>query len=209
MKIPGQNKIERWNVATHFPGTIFASLGSIALWQISAPLGGRVQWAVLLFGASMFLVFLTSCLYHAYNHTPRAGLFKRMDHIAIYFLIAGSYTPFVVLFQWDDSGFLLLKALWFMLVLGIFFKIFFVYRFKIFSTTIYLLMGWSVVFMGRPILANVPADCLNYLILGGFFYTTGVIFYLWKGWAYNHTVWHVFVLAGAVAHFRAVWVCLT
>jgi hemolysin III len=127
-----------------------------------------------------------------------------MDHSCIYLLIAGTYTPFTLVTLRGNLGWTLFIILWTLTALGITFKIFFIYRFKIMATLAYVLMGWLGVFAAKPMLANLSSGGIKLLVAGGLAYTLGVVFYLWKRLPYHNAVWHLFVLAGSTCHFFAV-----
>ena len=132
------------------------------------------------------------------------SLFKILDHAAIYFLIAGSYTPFALVTLHGTFGWVLFGVVWGLTLLGVLFKVFFVYRFKIVSIISYLLMGWLAIFAIMPLYHHLARGGLFWLVLGGLCYTFGAIFYLWKSAKYTHTIWHLFVVAGSVCHFFAI-----
>lgn len=120
-------------------------------------------------------------------------------------MIAGSYTPIALLVLKGKTGLILLIAVWTIALFGIVFKLFFSKRFKILSTIIYLLMGWLVIFLIKPLIANLNFTSMSFLIAGGVTYSLGTIFYLWKNLKFNHAIWHLFVLGGSVCHFFSVY----
>jgi hemolysin III len=129
---------------------------------------------------------------------------KIFDHISIYFLIAGTYTPFILAYLFTKTGIILLIILWGLTCIGIFFKIFFVNRFNLISTIIYLLMGWMLVWGGRSFFQEMPVSVIILIITGGVLYSLGVIFYLWQKWVWHHAIWHLFVLTAAICHYVAI-----
>jgi hemolysin III len=157
-----------------------------------------------IYGFCFLMLFTFSTLYHGIQHPQVKRTLEIVDHISIYFLIAGTYTPFLLIFLFDSFGITLLAVLWGLTLLGIFFKIFFTGRFDIVSVVIYLLMGWIMVVGGRRFFREVPSDVLLFLLIGGVLYSVGVIFYLKKGFGWHHAVWHFFVLVAAVCHYVAV-----
>jgi hemolysin III len=130
--------------------------------------------------------------------------FRIVDHASIYLLIAGTYTPFLLVPLRGGWGWGLFGVVWGLALAGIVFQIFFVDRFRLAQTLIYLGMGWLVVIAVKPLLANVPQAGLLWLLAGGLFYSLGSVFYLWKTLRYHHAVWHLFVLAGSVCHYFAI-----
>lgn len=158
----------------------------------------------VLFGSSIILLYLSSTLYHSLARTRVQRILKTLDHSSIFILIAGTYTPFCLVSLRGGWGWTLFGFVWGLALLGLFFKLLFVYRFHTLSTIIYLLMGWVIVIAINPLIHDVPFDGLMWLLAGGLCYTIGVIFYIWKNKAFMHSIWHLFVLAGTICHFFAV-----
>jgi len=154
------------------------------------------------------MLFTSSTIYHISLEPAIRNLFKKLDHIIIYFLIAGTYTPLLLIFLNNTFGISLLVILWSLAFIGIFFKMRYTGRFEVVSTIIYLLMGWIMVSGGRRFFDAMPADVLIMICIGGGLFTVGVVFYLWDKYLYTHAVWHGFVLAGAVCHYVAVLLSL-
>ncbi|NJL75724.1 MAG: hemolysin III family protein [Saprospiraceae bacterium] len=157
-----------------------------------------------IYGFGFLMVYTTSTLYHSVTHPKVKDLLNILDHISIFLLIAGSYTPFILAYYFNSLGITLLCIIWGLALLGIIFKIIWGYKYQVLSTIVYLLMGWLVVFFGRSFLLSMPLSCSILLGLGGLFYTIGVIFYLWEKWTYHHAIWHIFVLLGSITHYVAV-----
>lgn len=157
-----------------------------------------------IYGFSFLMVYAFSTLYHSAYNAKVKQVMRVMDHISIYFLIAGSYTPFILAFVFNVKGIIILTVVWTLALLGIFFKAFFIGRFKILSVGVYLLMGWMAVLMGKSMLLSMPTSVLILIAIGGILYSAGVVFYLWKRLNYNHMIWHLFVLAASVCHYVAV-----
>ena len=161
--------------------------------------------SLLIYGFSLVLMFSASAAYHLIDARPRlATTLRTLDHSAIYLLIAGTYTPFLLVSLRGGWGWSLFGVVWGLALAGIAFQVFFVDRFRLAQTLIYLGMGWLVVVATRPLLARVPAGGLLWLLAGGLFYTLGAVFYLWKKLPYHHGIWHLFVLAGSVCHYFAI-----
>lgn len=157
-----------------------------------------------IYGFCFLLLFTSSTVYHFAQEPEVRRIFKVLDHISIYFLIAGSYTPFLLVYMNNDFGITILSVLWGLTVLGIFFKIRFTGRYEIISTIIYLLMGWMMVAGGRRFFDQLPVPVLIFICIGGALYSVGVFFYLWDKYSYTHATWHLFVLSAAVCHYVAV-----
>jgi len=154
------------------------------------------------------MLFTSSTIYHITLEPAIRNLFKKLDHISIYFLIAGTYTPLLLIFLNNTFGISLLVILWSLAFIGIFFKMRYTGRFEVVSTIIYLLMGWIMVSGGRRFFDAMPEDVLIMICIGGGLFTVGVVFYLWDKYLYTHAVWHGFVLAGAICHYVAVLLSL-
>lgn len=157
-----------------------------------------------IYGFCFLLLFTSSTVYHFVQESLVKRMFKVLDHISIYFLIAGTYTPFLLVYMNNDFGITLLSVLWGLTVVGIFFKIRFTGRFEIISTIIYLFMGWIMIAGGRRFFDHLPVPVLIFICIGGGLYSIGVFFYIWDKYYYTHAVWHLFVLAGAISHYVAV-----
>ena len=157
-----------------------------------------------IYGFCFLQLFTFSTLYHGIQHTQAKHTLEILDHISIYFLIAGTYTPFLLMYMPNSFGISLLSVLWSITVLGITYKIFFMGKWKIFSTLIYIAMGCIMVVGGRTFCESIPSNILIMILIGAGLYLIGVIFYLWKKYRYNHAVWHFFVLAAAVCHYVAI-----
>ncbi|PSL46555.1 hemolysin III [Chitinophaga niastensis] len=150
------------------------------------------------------LLFTNSTIYHLSQEIAVKKVFLIFDHISIYFLIAGTYTPFLLVYMNNAFGITLLSILWGLTLVGVLFKIWFTGKYDIVSTIIYLLMGWIMVVGGRRFFDSLPLSVLILLAVGGGLYTVGVIFYLWDKYTYTHAIWHLLVLAAAVCHYVAV-----
>lgn len=157
-----------------------------------------------IYGFCFLQLFTFSTLYHGFQQAQAKRIFEILDHISIYFLIAGTYTPFLLIFMNNSFGNTLLIILWSLTAFGIIFKIFFTGKWNIISTIVYIAMGCILVVGGRTFFINIPGDVMTMILIGGVLYLLGVIFYLWEKYPYNHAVWHFFVLAAAVCHYVAI-----
>jgi len=201
-----QTKLEeQLNTFSHAIGAVFGIVGLIILVskQVNAPWS---LFSVLVYGLSIIVLFSASALYHAAKTEKRKHYFRIVDHISIYLLIAGTYTPVLLLTLSDSKGWLLFYTVWGIAAFGVFLKLFFTGRFEVFSTLLYLVMGWLIVFDFSVLAERMHTNGLLFLFAGGLFYTVGIVFYAINKIPYNHVIWHVFVLAGAISHyFMILW----
>ena len=157
-----------------------------------------------IYGFCFLLLFTNSTIFHIATEPAIRRVFKILDHISIFFLIAGTYTPFLLVYMNNSFGITLLAILWGLTLAGIFFKIRFTGRLEIVSVIIYVLMGWIMVVGGRKFFDSLPVPVLVLICIGGGLYMIGIIFYLWDKYLYTHAVWHSLVLAAAICHYVAV-----
>jgi len=157
-----------------------------------------------IYGFCFLQLFTSSTLYHGFQHAEAKRVFKILDHISIYFLIAGTYTPFLLIYMNNTFGITLLIILWSLTAIGIIFKIFFTGKWNVISTLAYIAMGCIMVVGGRTFFDAIPFGVMIMILIGSVLYLFGVIFYLWKRYPYNHAIWHFFVLAAAVCHYVAI-----
>lgn len=197
---------ELLNSLTHGLGTALAVLGTLGL-VVTASLQGD-PWsivAVTVYGLTLITLFLASTLYHSARQPRWRKAFKMFDHCAIFLLIAGTYTPFLLVNMRGATGWTLLGIIWGLAAVGIVSKLVFGHRFKFIQVSTYLLMGWLVVVASAELPQILSATGLWLLVGGGLAYTGGVVFYLLERLPMNHAIWHLFVLAGAGLHYFAVW----
>ena len=160
--------------------------------------------SVIIFGVGMLLVYSFSSMYHLVQKEKAKQLLNIADHISIYYFIAATYSPLMVIYLDKKLAFIFLGIMWSIVLLGAFFQIFYSYRFKLVSLVLYLLMGWMIVFVIKPLWSVIPLSVFLWILAGGLSYTFGVYFYLKSNKNYFHAVWHLFVLFGTVFHYVAV-----
>ncbi|UUZ78991.1 hemolysin III family protein [Paenibacillus sp. P26] len=199
-------KEERANAISHGIGAVL-SIAALVLLLIHSLSSGTV-WHVIsfsVFGVSLILLYVCSTLLHSARQEKWIDLFEIMDHAAIYLLIAGTYTPFLLVTLRGPLGWSLFGIVWGLALAGVIFKLFFVKRFNLLSTLFYIAMGWMILFAFQPLQQQLPEPGIRWLVTGGVLYTFGTIFYLWRKIPYHHAIWHTFVLAGSICHFTAVY----
>jgi len=196
---------ENLNILTHWIGTIIVCLGTGCLITLSALTGSTTKIiSVIIYGFSMITLYCASTLYHFVENEGIKKKLKVFDHASIYLLIAGTYTPFLLINLRGTTGTTLFIIVWSMALLGIIAKVFFINKFKKLSLVVYLVMGWLIVFAMKPLINSISTTGLVFLVLGGLFYSGGVYFYIRKNKEFYHGIWHVFVLLGTIMHFFAV-----
>lgn len=193
------------NSVTHGAGLVAFAIGLPILVATAAERGDAMQViGCSVFATCLVLLYAASTVYHALPPSRAKQIFRVADHIAIYLVIAGSYTPFLLGVLRGPFGWTLCAVVWGLAALGILHKLLLGMRFPHLSTAFYLAMGWLAVVAIGPIANHVPSDGLTWLAAGGLLYTAGVVFYAWDRLRYGHMVWHLFVLAGSACHFVAV-----
>jgi len=196
---------ELMHAISHGAGAILSIAG--LSWMLYLSIGTSDPWRIVascVYGASLIALFLASTLYHAWPTSPRKSLFKLLDHCAIYLLIAGTYTPFVLVAMRTGTGWWLFGTIWSLATAGILTKLWLRHRYPGLSLASYLVMGWLIVIAAPQVADAVGANGMAWVIAGGVSYTVGALFYAAKRLPYNHAIWHLFVLAGGVCHFVAV-----
>jgi hemolysin III len=192
---------EQLNAWTHGIG---AALGIAALVLLIVYSDTTTPWSlfsVIVYGISIIVLFLASTFYHAVKGEKRKHYFRIVDHVSIYLLIAGTYTPVLLISLTDSLGWTLFWIVWGIAAFGVVLKLFFTGKFEIFSTLLYLVMGWLIVFDFSTLSEALGSDGILWLFAGGLSYTVGIIFYAVQRIPYNHVIWHLFVLGGAICHF--------
>ncbi len=193
------------NSLTHGFGILFGIV-SVPILISTATHTGNMAAIVgaSVYGFCFLMLYTFSTLYHGFQQPMVKRVLMILDHISIYFLIAGSYTPFILLFLYNTTGLTMLAILWGLTLLGIIFKVLFADRFNFLSTAIYVLMGWMLIAVAHTFFANIPPQIALLIIVGGCLYSVGVIFYLWTKMTHHHVIWHLFVLAASICHYAAV-----
>lgn len=193
------------NSIIHGLGALLGVIGLTVLLVLARLYGTKAHFiSYLIYGLSLIFLYVSSTLYHALPFIKAKRIFKILDHVGIYMLIAGTYTPFLVLNLTDIWGQGMLVAIWSLALLGTLFKVFFTGRFTLLSTLMYVGMGWIIIIAYKPISAALSSQTIQWVLVGGFFYTGGTIAYLMKRVPYHHAVWHLSVLMGSIFHYVAI-----
>jgi hemolysin III len=159
----------------------------------------------IVYGICFMLTFGFSTLFHYFQQPGLKQKLRLLDHISIYLLIAATYTPFVLRYMSNTTGTILLILVWCFALTGSFFKLNFFNRFAIVSVLSYVFIGLMFIWVRRSFFANMPPDVVKFIYLGIVLFLLGIIFLLWEKWKYHHAIWHLFVLAGGICHFKAIW----
>lgn len=199
-------KGERINFLSHLLGACLSLVGLVLLFR-DAYLQG--EWNRILgfgvYGISLVLMYSSSTVYHASVHPKRKKVLQLLDHCSIYLLIAGTYTPFMLITLREGKGFLILSIIWTIAILGIAFKLVWKDRFDLLATLGYLAAGWLIVLDWNAFYAAVPQAGFQWIVAGGVLYSIGAIFYLFEKLPRNHEIWHFFVLFASFCHFLAIY----
>ncbi|BDU51607.1 PAQR family membrane homeostasis protein TrhA [Haliovirga abyssi] len=193
----------------HGIGAIISILALVLLIIKSIHIGD--SWHIVsytIFGTSLIILYTMSTLYHAFPRGTTKRVFQRFDHLSIYILIAGTYTPFCLTILRGKIGWTILIVQWGLAILGIIFKSIWIDKFVAFATLIYILMGWAIVLSIKPLAASLDPIGIYLLVAGGISYTVGTIFFIFSLFKFHHAVWHIFVMLGSLFHFLVIYIYL-
>ena len=217
MKMPSEKtyrqlstKEEIINSITHGIGALLSIAALIVLIMVAGKDGDL--WRLVsfsIYGFTLVLLYLSSTLYHSFSSPKLKSLFARFDHVSIFLLIAGTYTPILLTSIRGIWGWTLFVIIWSVALVGAVIRSIYLHRFRKLMVAIYLIMGWMFVLAGGQIYEKLPSNSIMFLVLGGIAYSVGVIFYMWRTLPYSHGIWHLFVLAGSVLHFFAIYYLIT
>lgn len=194
------------NSITHGIGALL-SIAALIILIIIAGRHGDIWHLVSfsIYGSTLILLYLSSTLYHSFTSPRVKNLFARFDHISIFLLIAGTYTPILLTSIRGIWGWSLFGVIWGLAIVGAVIRAIYLHRFRKLMVAVYLLMGWMFVLAGKQIYLHLPSISLTFLIWGGIAYSVGVLFYMWRKLPYSHGIWHLFVLTGSMLHFFAIY----
>ncbi len=198
-------KEEKWNAWSHGLGVLLGLVGLVLLLKNDSSKNSYSTIAIVVYSLSLILLFTASTLYHAASKKEVKAKLRILDHISIYYLIAGTYTPVALITLIDGNGWIILFAVWGIAAFGTVLKLFFTGKFELISLLLYLIMGWLIVFDFNNLTDSLSSRGLYLMALGGAFYTLGIIFYAIRRIPFNHLIWHFFVLGGAISHWFMVY----
>lgn len=196
---------EIFNSVSHGVGAVLSVGGTAVLITMSALFAD--VWSVVsscIYGASLIILYAMSTLYHAISNNKVKSFFRIMDHNTIFFLIAGTYTPYTLVSLHGTVGWILFGIVWGAAILGIVLNSIDLEKFKKFSLVCYVMMGWVIIFAIKPMINSLSSFSLVFLLIGGIFYTVGIIFYVIKSVKYFHSIWHLFTVAGSIFHYFSI-----
>ncbi|MCI1944281.1 PAQR family membrane homeostasis protein TrhA [Clostridium luticellarii] len=198
------------NAVTHGIGTLLSIAALVLLIVFSVEKGDK--WYVIsytIYGISMFILYLGSTLYHSITNVRAKKIFRIFDHASIYLLIAGTYTPFTLTILRSSVGWAIFGIIWTLAILGIIMKVFWVGKYEVASTLLYIFMGWIIIFAMKKLLILLSPMGIALLVAGGIIYTAGAFLYMLNKIPYNHAIWHLFVIAGSACHFFCIFLYLS
>lgn len=196
---------ELFHALTHGIGAVLSLVGFWVMLILSIRNGNPwVITGVVVFGLACFAMYISSTLYHSFPIGRIKRFFRILDHTSIFLLISGTYTPFLLVYMRNAWGWSLFAILWVLTLIGFVFKLFFTGKLDKVATIIYVLMGWIAIVAVKPAVMYIPFPALMLMLIGGIFYTSGVIFYLWDRLPFHHVIWHLFVLSGTLFHFISI-----
>lgn len=196
---------ELFNSISHGVGVLLGIAALVLLIVFAAISGNGYSLAAgLVYGISLILLYSMSMVYHIVQNEKGKAVMRIFDHCSIFVLIAGTYTPYLLVTLDKTLGWIMFGIIWGMAVMGILLNSINLEKFKVFSLICYIVMGWAIIFTIKPIIQNIPPMGVLLLLLGGIIYTVGIIFYIMKKYKYMHSVWHLFVLLGSVCHYLSI-----
>ncbi|MCF8390374.1 MAG: hemolysin III family protein [Bacteroidales bacterium] len=197
---------ERFNVVSHAFG-ILLSIIALILLILKASLEGNV-WQIVsfcIYGTSLILLYSASTIFHSSKNEILRNKLNIVDHASIYVLIAGTYTPFVLVSMRGSVGWIVFGLIWGLALAGIILKLFYTDKYALLSTIMYVLMGWVMIFFIKPLIQSLDLGGLIWLLAGGVAYTVGAVFFSLNKLKFNHAIFHIFVLLGSFCHFMSIY----
>ena len=208
MSIEEQNKTlyheERWNTITHLLGVIFALVALPFLFTDLNNMDNPTIISLIIYAFSFVFLFSASTIYHFVKDEKKKILWRKIDHISIYFMISGTYVPFMIRYIEFEKAIIFLSIIYSLVFIGSILKIWFTGKFEKASLFLYIFLGWMILFIGKSFYQAADALVISNVIAGGIVYMAGVYFYVKDERKYYHAIWHIFVLLGSILHFQGV-----
>ena len=205
MKKLSYHKEEKLNAISHAIGVVLGVVGLYLLLDSNTGKSPYARWGIIIYSISIIALYTASTLYHSVSNFELKKKLRILDHISIYILIAGTYTPVALITLVNGNGWLIFYTVWGIAILGSIFKLFYTGKYEYVSLLLYLVMGWLIVFDFQNLLEQSSSMGINLLFLGGAFYTLGIVFYAVRSIPYNHLIWHFFVLGGSISHWAFIY----
>ncbi len=205
MKKLSYHKEEKLNAISHAIGVVLGVVGLYLLLENNTGKSPYARWGIVIYSISIIALYTASTLYHSVSNFELKKKLRILDHISIYILIAGTYTPVALITLVNGNGWLIFYTVWGIAILGSIFKLFYTGKYEYVSLLLYLVMGWQIVFDFQNLLEQSSSMGINLLFLGGAFYTLGIVFYAVRRIPYNHLIWHFFVLGGSISHWAFIY----
>ena len=199
------NYEEKLNALSHGIAAILATIGMILLLFRNTDKSEFSTTSILIYSITLIAMLVISTIYHTAENPKIRGRLRILDHINIYFLIAGTYTPVALITLVNGNGWLIFQTVWGIAFLGTIFKVFYTGKLEFLSLLVYVAMGWLIVIDFENLVTAISNEGIYLLFLGGAFYTLGIIFYAWRSIPYNHFIWHLFVIGGALSHWLMIY----
>ena len=197
---------EMVNSITHGIGALLSIVALVVLIMVAVNQKDPLHLVSFsIYGSTLILMYLSSTLYHSFSSPRVKNLFARFDHVSIFLLIAGTYTPILLTNIRGAWGWSLFGIIWGIALTGAVIRAIYLTRFRKLMVAVYLLMGWLLILAGKQVYLSMPSVSVTFIVLGGIAYSVGVIFYMWRNLPYSHGIWHLFVLAGSALHFFAIY----
>lgn len=194
-------KEENLNAATHGLAFLFSLIGFVFLFLFQKESNFETILGICLYGSSLLILYFVSTLYHFEKNVERKAIYRKLDHISIYLLIAGTYSPVVLIVLQQSLGWILFWIVWTIAISGTFLKLFFTGKYEILSVLLYLIMGWLIVFDITALSNATGETAMWFLYGGGVAYTAGIVFYALDSVKYSHAIWHIMVMLGSILHY--------
>lgn len=202
-----QTRLEEiFNSITHGTGVLLSIAGLVLLVTFASMQGDA--WKIVsfsIYGFSLILLYMISTMYHLIRSNRLKKVFQILDHSSIYLLIAGTYTPLLLVGLKGTLGWTLFGIIWGLAVTGIILKFYFINRSELLTSVVYILMGWIIIFALKPLIISISFSGFIWLLAGGISYTAGVLFFLWDSLQFQHPIWHLFVMGGSICHFFSIY----
>lgn len=198
------NQEEKWNTITHLVGVVFALVGFPFLFADLGNMDQATIFSLSIYAFSFVFLFSSSTIYHFIKDEKRKNIWRKIDHISIYFMISGTYVPYMIRYIEFNTAIVFLAIMYSLVFIGSILKIWFTGKFEKASLILYVFLGWMIIFIGKSFYTAADGLVISSVVAGGLAYMAGVYFYVKDDRKYYHAIWHIFVLLGSILHFQGV-----